>query len=346
MYHGVAAQDLRAAPAPRVPRSLRSWLVDVHMLLRPAPRRRTRGCAALAAVLAAEEACCLDDGTDPLPPAYLRVAFLGGELGFWNDLPSQLERLSLADAKRGHAGLLVGKCFRVNGSLSQLADGCSAAPSSRSRRARCNAARRPKLGGRRVDGMGRRCPRRRAAGASERADAGRRHRGAPQRFGSAAAARRPGQKPTRALLLQTWAFARPVRGTAALGGFEGVHSALRAGYEAYAALRGAGLSDADVAPAGDARIGGGRTRTFVRLYNPNAVHPSVGGTYLAAAVLYAALTRRDVRHLNVPSCAPEMAPCAMALRPAEDTYLRDVAARAVEMARARERRPVRERAEL
>ena len=39
------------------------------MLLRPASRRRTRGCAALAAIAAAQEASCLDDGTDPLPPA-------------------------------------------------------------------------------------------------------------------------------------------------------------------------------------------------------------------------------------------------------------------------------------
>jgi len=320
------------------------------MLLRPAPRRRTRGCAALAAVLAAREACCLDDGTDPLPPAYLRVAFLGGELGFWNDLPSQLERLSLADAKRGHAGLLVGKCFRVNGSLSQLADGCSAAPSSAlSPRALLTPLDDPNWEDDAWMGWD----------AAVLVDAPLGPASAPTRADGIAALRNdlaplllragPGQKPTRALLLQTWAFARPVRGTAALGGFEGVHSALRAGYEAYAAaLRGAGLSDADVAPAGDAfaLVAAERRDVFVRLYNPNAVHPSVGGTYLAAAVLYAALTRRDVRHLNVPSCAPEAAPCAMALRPAEDTYLRDVAARAVEMARARERRPVRERAEL
>ena len=113
-------------------------------------------------------------------------------------------------------------------------------------------------------------------------------------------------------------------------------SAILRDHQRAAALRGAGLSDADVAPAGDAfaLVAAERRDVFVRLYNPNAVHPSVGGTYLAAAVLYAALTRRDVRHLNVPSCAPEAAPCAMALRPAEDTYLRDVAARAVEMARA------------
>ena len=304
--------------------------------------RRTR------AVLAAREACCLDDGTDPLPPAYLRVAFLGGELGFWNDLPSQLERLSLADAKRGHAGLLVGKCFRVNGSLSQLADGCSAAPSSAlSPRALLTPLDDPNWEDDAWMGWDAAVHADAPLGPASASTRGRRHRGAPQRR------RRCCCAPARARSRRVRCCCRRgrSRGGARHGGPRRVRGrALRTarGYEAYAAaLRGAGLSDADVAPAGDAfaLVAAERRDVFVRLYNPNAVHPSVGGTYLAAAVLYAALTRRDVRHLNVPSCAPEAAPCAMALRPAEDTYLRG-AARAVEMARARERRPVRERAEL
>ena len=146
------------------------------------------------------------------------------------------------------------------------------------------------------------------------------------------------------VLLITWAYRAPAKGSDDLGSPEEFTHLLREGYAEYKRLLEAELGFPRVllAPAGDAflLVKKERTALWRELFHTDNFHPSPRGTYLEACVLHCTLlgeppsrARSLAPHAELFARArrmqPPEEPALPELTPEDAAYLRDVAARTV-----------------
>jgi hypothetical protein len=227
----------------------------------------------------------------PPAPARPRVAFIGNSVLYFNDLPRLLEALA---AGGPHALGGTDSCLRGGASLKRLLDAGNgmgekfATPSARRADGTYDVGA-PTVGALLASAWDyvvlndyTQAPARPASRA-EGLDA-LVHRYAPLLAAAGAAP----------VLLQTWAYRAPAKGSDDLGGAAAFGAALREGYAAYAAGLARALPPASaprIAPVGGAfeAVRARRPALWAELFQPDDFHPSPHGTYLAACVVYIAL---------------------------------------------------------
>lgn len=126
------------------------------------------------------------------------------------------------------------------------------------------------------------------------------------------------------VLYQTWGRRDSLTRKPYFSSFEAMSEAVQQGYKHYASLITTSDRKPIVAPVGKAfqLIHDEDYNLFYRLYDPDATHPSALGTYLAACVIFASVTRES----------PLGLPTALGISAGEAVRLQSKAAMAVALA--------------
>ena len=212
---------------------------------------------------ASPDIAALDAASDVAAPTPLRVLFVGNSYTYVNDLPAMMVRMGAAAARAGSGPDIIADSVTVGGATLRNHWETGTAPS----RITAGGWDAVVLQGQSVEPV------------LNNAE----FRSYGERFGMLA-----GAHGARAVFYATW----PRRAGDAVyaqtwsGGTQEVfNTRMRAAYAQVATT-----VDGTLAPVGDAWLNALRQRPELNLYDPDGSHPSAAGSWLAACVLYRALT--------------------------------------------------------